>query len=75
MVSSNPGLRDSVGVNSPCVGICALNEQDICIGCFRSGGEISRWGEMSANERMDVLARVAHRESNSFLVQPVQERK
>jgi len=42
-------------VNSPCVSVCFLNEEDICEGCFRSGMEISRWGSMSNDERRAVL--------------------
>nr|WP_226999939.1 DUF1289 domain-containing protein [Microbulbifer aggregans] len=42
-------------VRSPCISVCALNEKDICEGCFRSGMEISRWGTMSNDERRQVL--------------------
>ncbi|SHF99036.1 hypothetical protein SAMN04487965_3087 [Microbulbifer donghaiensis] len=42
-------------VKSPCISVCALNAQDICEGCFRSGMEISRWGTMSNDERRSVL--------------------
>lgn len=42
-------------VRSPCISVCALNEEDICEGCFRSGMEISRWGTMSNDERRQVL--------------------
>ncbi|WP_237065983.1 DUF1289 domain-containing protein [Microbulbifer guangxiensis] len=42
-------------VRSPCISVCALNEQDICEGCFRSGMEISRWGTMSNDERRQIL--------------------
>ncbi|WP_444959448.1 DUF1289 domain-containing protein [Microbulbifer sp. VVAC002] len=42
-------------VKSPCISVCALNEQDLCEGCFRSGNEISRWGSMNNDERRAVL--------------------
>ncbi|MFI8747231.1 DUF1289 domain-containing protein [Pseudomonas sp. NPDC077186] len=42
-------------VRSPCVQICALDEQDICIGCQRTAGEITRWGRMDNAERRAVL--------------------
>ncbi len=41
---------------SPCVGVCSLDEQDICIGCYRSADEITRWSIMDNAERRDVLA-------------------
>ena len=50
-------------VRSPCVSICALDENDICVGCHRSGEEIMRWSRMSNEERRDVLRKVAERES------------
>lgn len=42
-------------VSSPCVQICALGADDICIGCERSADEISRWGLMTNDERHQVL--------------------
>ena len=44
-------------LTSPCVEICALDEQDICIGCQRSAAEITRWGRMDNQERRAVLLR------------------
>ena len=46
---------------SPCVEICALDEQDICIGCQRSADEITRWGRMDNTERRAVLLRCRQR--------------
>lgn len=46
-------------VASPCVSICALDEQDICTGCQRTVAEITRWGRMDNPERRDVL-RLCH---------------
>lgn len=48
-------------VRSPCVSICALDDDDLCIGCERSGQEISRWGRMDDAERREVLVRCAER--------------
>lgn len=42
-------------VASPCVSICALDENDLCTGCQRSIDEITRWGRMTNDERRDVL--------------------
>ncbi len=42
-------------VKSPCVSVCALNREDICEGCFRTGTEISQWGRMSNAEKKQVL--------------------
>lgn len=48
-------------VHSPCVSICVLDENDICIGCYRSGREISDWGKYDNDARRQVLAKVAVR--------------
>ena len=42
-------------VASPCVHVCALDDDDICIGCQRTVAEITRWGLMDNNERRKVL--------------------
>lgn len=42
-------------VRSPCVHVCALDEQDICMGCQRTAAEITRWGRMDNGERRAVL--------------------
>lgn len=42
-------------VASPCVHICALDDDDICIGCQRSVAEITRWSRMDNTERREVL--------------------
>ena len=42
-------------LRSPCVSLCALDINDICMGCQRSGQEISYWGRMTNEERRQVL--------------------
>jgi len=42
-------------VASPCVHVCALDDEDICIGCQRSVAEITRWSLMNNAERREVL--------------------
>lgn len=54
-------------VRSPCVSVCALDENDICVGCHRSGDEILRWTQMTNEERREVLAKVADREKSSLI--------
>jgi len=54
-----PGVEKPVP--SPCVSICALDEDDICIGCQRSGDEIINWGKMNNEQRREVLRRAQQR--------------
>lgn len=49
-------------VKSPCVAVCALDENDVCIGCYRTGQEITDWGEMDNEKKREVLQKVSERE-------------
>jgi len=59
---------DDKPVASPCVSICALNEDDICTGCQRSIDEIRRWSRMDNPERRQVLLRCHERARASGLL-------
>ncbi|BFM11650.1 DUF1289 domain-containing protein [Simiduia litorea] len=59
-MSSHP-VKNIQRVKSPCTSVCALNEDDICVGCYRSAMEISRWGRMSAEEQQLVVELAAER--------------
>lgn len=55
-------------VPSPCVSICALDADDVCVGCFRTGREISQWGRMSADQQREVSRRCQVRMSGNIAV-------
>ena len=40
---------------SPCVSNCCLNEEDICLGCFRSLTEITGWSQASDSGKQDII--------------------
>jgi len=40
-----------------------LNEDDICLGCFRSLGEITRWGTVDNRTREEIVVRAKQRRS------------
>lgn len=48
-------------VASPCMSLCALDEDDICVGCQRSAAEITAWTRLDNHERRQVLARCIER--------------
>ncbi|RMW15711.1 Fe-S protein [Pseudomonas syringae pv. tagetis] len=60
-------------VRSPCVSICALDEQDICTGCQRTVSEITQWSRMSNDERRVVLGLCDERARASGLMWTVGE--
>jgi predicted Fe-S protein YdhL (DUF1289 family) len=48
-------------VPSPCVNICALGDDSICTGCFRSLDEITTWSMLSDEQREVLLKELARR--------------
>jgi predicted Fe-S protein YdhL (DUF1289 family) len=56
-------------VRSPCISACNLDDRDICNGCYRTGSEISQWGRMTNDQRLEVIRNCQERaaKSNPFL--------
>jgi len=50
-------------VKSPCIEVCALNDQDICIGCYRTANEIIEWFSAPKERKREILASVDQRRS------------
>ena len=48
-------------VASPCIRNCCLDDDDICLGCYRSLDEILLWGGASDDEKMEVLLNTENR--------------
>ena len=46
---------------SPCIRVCTLDDDRICVGCGRSVEEITAWTLMSAEEQRAVLERSEQR--------------
>jgi predicted Fe-S protein YdhL (DUF1289 family) len=42
-------------VASPCNSTCTLNDEDVCLGCYRTADEIRRWSVLDNDQRLDVL--------------------
>jgi predicted Fe-S protein YdhL (DUF1289 family) len=42
-------------VKSPCISVCALNDDGVCIGCWRTVDEIARWTVLDNERRRDVV--------------------
>lgn len=49
------------GVISPCIKQCALDEHEVCRGCYRSITEIIGWGNKSEEQKKRILANCARR--------------
>jgi len=51
-------LEHGVDVASPCTGICALDERDVCKGCYRTRDEIASWIGLSNSEKQQIIDRL-----------------
>nr|WP_080635299.1 DUF1289 domain-containing protein [Pseudomonas fuscovaginae] len=53
----------SPAVPSPCVSLCRLDEQKICIGCFRHVEDIREWRSADDERRRLICARARARKA------------
>ncbi len=44
-------------IPSPCVRLCTLGDDDICVGCYRSLEEIMQWTRLDNPQKLEVLER------------------
>jgi predicted Fe-S protein YdhL (DUF1289 family) len=40
---------------SPCLSICTLDENNVCMGCFRTLDEIRNWAKFSGDEQWALV--------------------
>ena len=52
-------------VQSPCVSLCTLNDDDVCVGCYRHIDEITGWHGADDNRRQEILDNCAKRKESS----------
>jgi len=50
-------------IDSPCVRICELDRDDMCVGCGRTRAEIAGWLSMSDAQKAIVVERAKQRRS------------
>ncbi len=57
-----PQMTDTdICAQSPCVRDCCLDDDLICLGCFRSMEEIKEWTVVDENRRRDILRNAMQR--------------
>ncbi|MGD0501222.1 MAG: DUF1289 domain-containing protein [Steroidobacteraceae bacterium] len=55
-------MTDSgAAAQSPCIRNCCLDDDDTCLGCFRSLEEIKEWGTAGDSERLIILQNAERR--------------
>jgi predicted Fe-S protein YdhL (DUF1289 family) len=58
-------MAEQERVKSPCISVCTLDADDICVGCYRSALEITDWVVMSEERKREVLSLCARRARES----------
>lgn len=49
-------------IDSPCIAVCQLDDnEEFCIGCFRTPEEIEKWSDLSHEERHKILLELEKR--------------
>lgn len=54
-------MTNDTEIQSPCISVCVLNQDDICEGCYRSAQEITDWSVLSDPEKRAVMVQVRKR--------------
>jgi predicted Fe-S protein YdhL (DUF1289 family) len=55
----------SPAVASPCIKVCVLDAQQVCVGCGRTLEEIAQWSRMTEEQRRQVVDRAQQRRSQA----------
>ena len=54
---SSPDSQPDADIPSPCVGICCVGADGVCIGCFRTVMELAGWSGASIEEKRAIVER------------------
>jgi len=49
-------------METPCIHVCSLNTENLCIGCYRTIDEIMGWSSFTADERQRIMSELPGRE-------------
>jgi len=50
-------------VEQPCIRKCCLNEEDVCLGCFRTFDNMLVWNKSTHSQKVEMLKKVQERRS------------
>ncbi len=65
--ANNPHFMPAMTeILSPCVGVCTLAPNGLCIGCLRSGEEIGNWLNYTAGDRARIMLDLPQRFKSLF---------
>ena len=50
-----PAISQAAMISSPCLGVCRMDSEGLCVGCHRSLREIAGWSAMSEQQRQQLM--------------------
>lgn len=53
-------------IESPCIGVCTVDTNGVCMGCFRTTAEIASWLSYSPARRGEIIAELPERALRYF---------
>lgn len=53
-------------IESPCIDVCRLDENGMCVGCFRTAGEIGAWLTLEPGQRREIIESLPQRAGSLF---------
>jgi len=60
---SKPAMTE---ILSPCIGVCTLAPNGLCVGCLRSSEEIGKWLTYTAVDRARIMLELPQRLESLF---------
>ncbi len=54
-------LKKKNTIKNPCIQVCTLDDEKICLGCLRSAEEIRGWHTMTDEQKLQVLDNIDER--------------
>lgn len=56
---------NEVEPKSPCISVCVLDDNDVCMGCYRSAAEITDWSMCNAEQKREIICLARERMETS----------
>jgi len=53
--------KKEINYKSPCIRKCEYNDDNLCVGCFRTKKEIFFWGDYTNEEKKEILIKTKKR--------------
>lgn len=53
-------------IKNPCRLICKYDQESICMGCYRTREEVSKWAEYTDEEKLEVYDKIIKRGGNPY---------